>query len=172
MREPEVPTPVRVLSAMLTLGALWGVVVPLASVLLVARLRSALFASSPLIWILSAAALVPFAWCFWLGYHLWNGKRWALNCAKWTFLLQVLQLAFPGFSYQFDIFGVTVGISSAQHWHVLFTFGCDFAPIYAPANHDVIIGLNVVAVIAANYLFKITAPGYREPQPGDNFGLI
>ena len=174
MREPEIPTGVRVCASILMLGGMWGVLLPIGMMAVIPRFRSAVIANAtPASWALSAVACLPFLWCFWLGYHLWDGKPWTLRLAKWTFLLQTVQLAFPGFFYQFYTLGTMFDVTDEpSHWVFGFHFGSRIGPIIAPANADVILGVNVVAIFAASYLFKITAPGYREPKPGDNLGLI
>jgi len=114
-------------------------------------------------------AVSVFALCFWLGLQLWNGGAAAVRRARWLFLAQVLIIKGPWLAYDFQLLGITPYISDGARLGI--TFGSSFWFLIAPKIDDVTVGVNLVALAATIYLFRLTAPPHRPASPGDSFGL-
>ena len=102
---------------------------------------------------------LAFSWCVWVGIDLWRGKPRGYKWAKVLFILQIPNISFPGFAYQFYA-GLMLCLSfsreAASMLNIEFQLGSSIKTLISSKIEDLVVGVNLVAIAALIYLIKVS----------------
>jgi hypothetical protein len=120
-----------------------------------------------------AVFILLFGWCVWVGVALWRGKPHGYKWAKVLFAVQIPIVTVPGFTFSGFYTGLALHLMlSRDPPNLRFNFHLQSAIHFLISGEieNVLVGVNLVAVLALIYLFRVTSPDYGRKR--DNFGLI
>jgi hypothetical protein len=120
-----------------------------------------------------ALFILLFGCCVWVGVSLWRGRPRVYRWAKVLFTAQIPIVSVPGFSFSGFHTGLAVDVILSFYPAKLhFSFQLESAIHFLVSGEieNVLVGVNLVAVSALIYLFRVTSPDYGRKR--DNFGLI
>ena len=140
----------RAISILLILGGIAGIAVALWTEANTVILSHMIFL---------ACAFLVFGWSIWVGFDLWKGKPQSYKWAQVLFLMQIPSVSFHGFSYQFYlglVFSLSFTRETASKLNVEFELGSLLNFQVSAGIETLIVGVNVIAVAALIYLFRIS----------------
>ena len=162
---------VRVVAFVLNCGGAMGIALPLlAASMFISQLMSATMAlmAESVLYLIGAFAV--YVWCIKVGVDLWRGEEKACKWAKILLAAQILSLRIPGFVYQFQTLGLTINF--LVHQGVKISFGSSMSVYLSSAVEGTAVGVNIVAIVALSYLWKVSSH-HGEPEPvSNNLGLL
>jgi len=161
---------VRVVSLLLIAGGIVGLVTVIWSE--ISLLQQTGFRPSSMAAFFGAGAVL-FGFSTWTGVDLWRGKPSALRRAKVLFAAQIPYISLPGFVCQFFtgfMFTIFFNSASASRFGLAFRFGSYLRFWISSAIENLVLGVNVVAVIVLIYLIRVASPEHGKKQ--ERFGLI
>jgi hypothetical protein len=154
---------VKLLSLLLSVGGIVGVVISLWAEL--TQFMQAGARPSVQTAIIGVFAFV-FGLSTWIGVDLWKGKERAYKWAKILFAAQVPQISLPGFAYHFYsslVLFLTYRRQTDSKVGLNFELGSAIALWVSPDIENVVLGVNLVALVALIRLIKAEPPGHPLP---------
>ena len=169
MREQAPRIEIRVISLLLVIGAALGIVLGLPMWF---RLLRGDLQATPVVLLFDFLFVALFAFSFWVGLKLWSGAPVAINWAKILLLAQIPSIRLPGFVYEFQTLGVATRILFNDGPHFNLHLGSAITIYVSSTIHDVIVGVNVVAIIALVCLLRASSSNTARSRNSNNLGLI
>ena len=118
--------------------------------------------------------ILLYGWAIWTGIDLWRGRPQALTWALVLFAIQIPTVTVPGFTYEFHTgFIVRILFNAAGRLGFDFNLGSSFMFYISSSIQGIVLGINLVAMLAFIYLLKIkgSVNAGTPYSPLSNYGL-
>jgi len=102
-------------------------------------------------------AILIFGSSVWAGIDLWKGKPRSYKWAQVLFLLQIPNISFHGFAFQFYlalVLGLSFSREAASKLNFEFELGSSLNFQISPEIENLVLGVNLIAIAALIYLIK------------------